>query len=166
MILDICGWRFDVDLTETMAYSAREAAEHCTCAYCRNYYASVDTAYPELRGFLAQFGVDPEAPAELFPYEATACEVVYLVCGRILHPGDYEIDVGNAHVLAVDTDRISLPDVVPETLQWFALQVMDLNLPWVLKEPSEEVISPANEPSFLKRMRYRLLEKAKRTTPS
>ena len=37
MILKIDDWEFDIDLERTMAYSAAEAADHCTCAYCRNF---------------------------------------------------------------------------------------------------------------------------------
>ena len=57
MIIKIDAWKFDVDLNATMAYSAQEAMDHCTCGYCRNFYASVDIVYPNLRPFLAEFGV-------------------------------------------------------------------------------------------------------------
>lgn len=138
-----------------MEYSAKEAAEHCDCAYCRNFYAAVDSTYPELRPFLAQFGVDIEAPEELMPYTPVDCEGAYFVFGRILCPGNYEIDIGRAHVLAQAC----------EDRNGFLIQVMDMHFPWVLDEPMVDVISPANEPSFLKKMWERLLGKNKKNIP-
>lgn len=40
MILEIDGWKFDIDFERTMEYSAAEAKEHCNCAYCHNFYAA------------------------------------------------------------------------------------------------------------------------------
>ena len=51
MVLKIDDWVFDVDITATMEYSTREAAAHCDCAYCRNFYAAVDDTYPQIRRF-------------------------------------------------------------------------------------------------------------------
>ena len=53
MILQIDDWKFDIDMERTMEYSAKEAAEHCDCAYCRNFYAAVDEHCSDLRPFLA-----------------------------------------------------------------------------------------------------------------
>ena len=69
MIIELFDWKFDVDVERTMARSALEAAEHCDCAYCRNFYATVDEENPELRYFLAEFGLDIEAPDVLYPYD-------------------------------------------------------------------------------------------------
>lgn len=162
MILKIHEWEFSVNLTETMKYSAAEAAEHCTCAYCRNFYASVDSKYPNLRPFLAQFGVDIEAPAELSPYEPTVCACDYVVKGSILKSGR-EFMVDGALVYAMPFSDASVPSVLPEAeneKDWFVLCVRNLFLTWVLDEPMEEVISPANEPEFLEKMYRELLESA------
>ena len=93
MIVKIDDWKFDVDITATMAYSAAEAAEHCTCGYCRNFYAAVDAVYPNLRRFFAEFGVHIEAPEELIPYEPTLMEGSYAVCGRVLGVGSKPIEI-------------------------------------------------------------------------
>lgn len=162
MILQIHDWQFDVDLTTTMEYSAAEAAEHCTCAYCRNFYAAVDQAHPRLRPFLAQFGLEIEAPAELSPYEPTACDCDYVVKGRILRAGT-ELSVDSARVFALPFEAASVPSVLPENEMdedWFVLCVRDLFLPWVLDEAMEDVISPANEPEFLEKMYRNLLERS------
>ena len=158
MILEIDGWKFEIDMTTTMEYSAAEAADHCTCAYCRNFYAAIDDNYPELRPFLAQFGLDIEAPEELMPYDAAPVMVydgVYAVCGKILTEGKGGIRVGEAYVFPEIEAPINRPAISP----CFSLSVDGLELPWVLEEPMEDVVSPANQPSFLKRMWDKLLRR-------
>lgn len=157
MILEIDDWKFDVDIAATMEYSAAEAADHCTCAYCRNFYAAVDDTYPQLRRFLAQFGLDIEAPDELIPYEPTECEAYYAVGGRILKQGSGPFVVDGLTLFpqqaqeAMVNTRIGVP--------FFFLLAGLMHLPWVLSEPMEDVESPANLPSFLKRMWDRLLNR-------
>ena len=156
MILRIDDWQFDVDLTQTMEYSAAEAAEHCTCAYCRNFYVTVDAECPQLRTFLGEFGLDLEAPDELMPYDI--CDRLsyagkYVVFGRILHYGSDRIRCGNAYVWPMTDSEFDI--VQPH----FVLSLEELEVPWRLDEPLKEVISPANEPTFLKKMWGRLLER-------
>lgn len=159
MILQIDDWKFDIDMAATMEYSAAEAADHCTCAYCRNFYATVDSVYPDLRPFLARFGLDIEAPDELMPYTSTLVTNLYAVSGRIVQA------CGNPFVVNGVT-------VTPRTSEWakintecqkpyFVLEVGIMDLPWVLDEPLEEseIISPANQPAFLKRMWNKLLKR-------
>ena len=152
MILQIDDWEFDIDMTRTMEYSAAEAAEHCTCASCRNFYAAVDVCYPNLRPFLAQFGLDIEAPEELFPYDIAdkmIYEGNYWVCGSVLRFGKNSIHVGNVGIL---------PTVNRGEAQGFVLSVSRIILPWMLDEPMKDTVSPANEPSFLRKMWDRLLD--------
>lgn len=158
MILKIADWEFDIDLERTMAYSAAEAAEHCDCAYCRNFYAAVDTAHPELRPFLSQFGLDIEAPEEMLPMlgESILYDPVYKVYGKILRPGNYEIQVGVANIVARPAE---------DEKDCFYLDCYEVFTPWVLDEAIEDVVSPANEPSFLQKMWDRLLEKIKPNGP-
>ncbi len=158
MLLKIADWEFDIDLEATMAYSAAEAATHCDCAYCRNFYAAVDIACPEARPFLTRFGLDIEAPEELMPFDDGTYDVTYAVCGRILHRG------GALYVSGVpvypDTDtnvNVACPS------PFFVLNIGLLRLPWVLDEPFDEVVSPANTPSFLKKMWNKLLGRAEDT---
>lgn len=152
MILKIEDWEFDIDMERTMAYSAAEAAEHCTCAYCRNFYAAVDGSFPKLRPFLAQFGIDIEAPEEMCPFagENILYDPTYKVYGKILQFGRYEMQCGLVNIVARE-----------ETENSFILDCYEVFLPWTLDEPFKDVISPANEPSFLKKMWDRLLGKAK-----
>ena len=104
MILTIDDWIFDTDVTATMAYSAQEAAEHCDCGYCRNFYAAVDSVYPELRPFLTQFRIDVEAPDCMSPIpyseEVVGYDPEYIVIGRLVQQGSFEIDMGKLHILA------------------------------------------------------------------
>lgn len=135
MIVKIDEWVFDVDMTATMEYSAAEAAEHCTCAYCRNYYAAVDQYYPELRSFLARFGLDIEAPDRMSPLDYSIEDIAYdpmfYVFGKIIQPGIYEMSAGLANIVAMPID---------DTLDGkacFQLDVYEVRLPWVLDEPFE-----------------------------
>ena len=156
MLLNFGDWQFDVDMAATMAYSAQEAAENCDCAYCRNYYQAAD---PQLRALLGSFGLDLEAPDELMPYDfhgEMQYEGYYAVAGRILQRGEKPFACGNALVTpCVDEEpRVNTGIAGP----CFLLNV-SVTLPWVLDEPMQEVLSPANEPPFLKKMWLRLLEK-------
>ena len=157
MILKINDWEFDMEIERTMEYSAAEAAEHCDCAYCRNYYAAADGTFPQLRPFLAQFGLHLEAPDELMPFTATQLCVLYAVNGTILHNGKEPIYLGTLRIDPEDHKVSMINTACPRPI--FILSVGPFDIPWVLEEPlvEEEIISPANEPSFLKRMWNKLL---------
>lgn len=159
MTLEMEGWKLEVDLTATMSYSAAEAAEHCTCAYCRNFYGAIDSVSPGLRPFLAQFGVDIEAPDELMPFAATNVMVLYAVSGRIREKGIHPLLQDGVRIDPEDPEEAMINTGCPTP--YFVLSVGPLELPWVLDEPLEEdeVLSPANEPSFLRKMMYKLLKR-------
>ena len=163
MILKIEDWEFDIDMERTMEYSAAEAAEHCDCAYCRNFYASVDHECPELRPLLAQFGIDIEAPDALYPYDVQdwmRYEGEYVVFGKILREGNDRICVENGvypYIYPTKSSDYALAEA------HFVLSLEELELPWILDEPLKDVRSMANEPSFLKRMWDKLLGKMKKS---
>lgn len=162
MILKIDDWQFDIDMERTMAYSAAEAAEHCDCAYCRNFYAVVDRDCPELRPFLAQFGLDVEAPEELECFDAQGWVRYvgsYAVFGRIQRFGKRPFVVGSGEILPALNADFDLGE--PS----FILTLDGLEILWSLDEPFEEVVSPANEPSFIQKMWNRLLGKLKSEEP-
>jgi hypothetical protein len=156
MIIEIDDWKFDVDLTATMEYSAAEAAEHCTCGYCRNFYAAVDSVYPNLRPFLAQFGIDIEAPEQLSPYEGTLLDAHYAVKGRVLRFGRCPMTVDGLSVAVCDGDDLYIN--VNCLNPYFVLETGLMELPWLLDEAMDEVVSTANEPSFLEKMVSRLID--------
>ncbi len=155
MIVKIDDWKFDVDITATMAYSAAEVAEHCTCGYCRNFYAAVDEVYPNLRRFLAEFGVHIEAPDELIPYEPTLMEGSYAVCGRVLGVGSKPIEIDGLIIGIMQPHEIHLNTGCPGPC--FVLNTGLMELPWVLDEAMEDVISPANNPDFVEEITERIL---------
>ena len=163
MILQIDDWKFEIVMERTMAYSAGEAAEHCDCAYCRNFYAAVDGKYPELRPFLAQFGIDIEAPDELMPFDfpqEMLYDGFYAVCGRILQSGKAQICVSDVQIRPYQYSDLHINAGCKPP--YFFLNLSDIMLPWVLDEPMADVVSPANEPPFLKKMWDRLLGRARR----
>lgn len=160
MILQFDDWKFDVDIPHTMQYSAIEAAGHCDCGYCRNFYAAVDAVCPQLRSFMAQFGVDLEAPETLFPYDVDQkmiYEGEYLVFGSILQEGSGAFQVGETTVFPLEDTEYDLPQ------PYFLLSLEHLVTPWVLQEPMEDVVSTANDPEFLQTMQDRLLDRVLET---
>lgn len=160
MILQIEDWKFDLDLASTMDYSANEAAEHCECGYCRNFYAAVDRVYPGLRPFLAQFGLNIEAPDEQLPYDFQGkmyYDSTYLVFGKILQQGKDAIYLDQVEIRPVAEWNLDIE--VQRQQPSFALEVNSVVLPWVLETPMKDTVSPANRPSFLKRMWRRLLSR-------
>ena len=169
MILKIADWEFDIDMERTMEYSAAEAREHCDCAYCRNYYATIDDIYPELRPFLAQFGIDVEAPDELMPYEKIPTpdgldnlvlySGKYVVFGRILKHGKNRFALGAADLFPMNDTEFDFDE------PYFVIALEESEIRWVLDEPFEEVVSPANQPSFLKKMWDRLMGRIKTNGP-
>lgn len=156
MILRIDDWMFDIDLTATMGHSSAEASDHCTCDYCRNFYSSIDESYPDLRPFLAQFGIDIEAPDELMAFDPTQYLGAYAVSGCILQFGLAPLRVDGISVLPERGEDAMVDTRCP--MPSFILTVGMLTLPWVLDVPPEEVVSPANELSFLKKMWGKLLK--------
>ena len=160
MIVKIDDWIFDVDMTATMEYSAKEAVEHCDCGYCRNFYAAVDETYPQLRPFLAQFGLDLEAPEELMPFDPTLYLACYAAEGHIVKRGQPLIMVDGVKVMPESAQDAMINSGLHAP--YFVLSVGPMALPWVLDEPMEDVISLANLPSFLKRMWDRLLRRQKK----
>jgi hypothetical protein len=147
MIIKVDDWVFDVDLDTTMVYSAQEAQEHCTCGYCRNFYTAVDGVYPGLRPFLAQFGVDIEAPDQLIPYEPTLMDGFYAISGRVIRFGSKPMFIDGLSICVADSDDLHVNVCCPEP--YFVLNTGLMELPWVLDEKMEDVVSPANDPDFL-----------------
>ena len=159
MVIQVADWVFDVDIPATMAYSAGIWEDHCTCGYCRNFYETLDSAYPQLKAFLKQFGMNSLTPEEMSPIEPTLCLVSYCFSGTIVKHGIFPIDIDGV-VFTVSTHE-SNPLYEPSFGKpFFVLTSGLLELPWVLDEDMDEVISPANEPEYLQRMMDRLLENA------
>ena len=157
MIVQIYDWVFDVDIPATMAYSAAVWEDHCTCGYCRNFYETLDGAYPSLKPFLKQFGINSLTPEEMSPIEPTLCIVSYCFSGTIVKRGIYPLDTGEV-VFTVSTHDKNPLYKPPFGTPFFVLTSGLLELPWVLDEDMDEVISPANEPEYMERMMNRLLE--------
>ena len=149
MKLQIDDWIFDIDYEATAAHSSFVSREHCTCAYCMNYYQTIEFACPELKDFLAGFGVLIDAPSEMYPIEPTLYLSGYRVTGQILRWGRGPMMVGAVPVTAE-----------PSKEGTFLLEVGEVALPWVLEEDMDEVISPANEPEFLERMYRKLMARS------
>lgn len=157
MDIQVCDWQFDVDIALNMEISSNQAAEHCLCGYCRNYYQAIDQVCPSLRTFLARFGVDIEGPDELSPFEPTIYEVSYIVNGRILKSSEHHLYVDGIPVKVLTSKQADMDTVRPES--YFVLVIGLVELPWLIDEDPSQVISPANEGSYLQRMERKLLNR-------
>ena len=142
LILKLADWRFRVDVEATAERTRKYSYEHCQCGYCKNFYDAIDVAYPELRSVMEHFGIHLEGPCELMPFEPTLMLACYRVDGQILQWGKSQLYAKGVQLLPEAGDD-----------KTFLLWVGEVRLPWLQKEPAEEVVSPANLPEFLERMR-------------
>lgn len=60
------GINYDYDSTKEYRFKYEG---QCDCAYCRNYYKTFKTNYPETSKFLERFGLDVEFPLEIMPLQ-------------------------------------------------------------------------------------------------
>ncbi len=141
MLLTFGDWKFEVDVDATRERTRRYSFDHCECAYCKNFYDTIDQAHPKLRQALEIFGINPEGPCELMPFAPTLMLACYRVDGSILQWGCSELSATGVPLL---------PEAGEEGT--FLLWVGELEVPWVQEEDPEDVVSPANLPEFLERM--------------
>lgn len=142
MIFDLADWRIEVDVEATRRHTTTNASDHCECAYCRNYYETLQSTYSGLCTALTRLGIDPMGPSELMPFTPTLFLACYRVQGRILRWGKSELAADGIPILLEAADKDS-----------FFLWAGEMELPWIQQEPADEVSSPANLPDFLERMR-------------
>lgn len=150
MILQIDDWKFQIFEVATRKHYARQLAEHCQCAWCRNFYEAVDGAYPNLRPFLDRFGVHIEAPEEMMAFTPTLCINYYAVCGEILERGGEDIVIDGVTVTPQTWEEAKVNTALSEPC--FFLEAGCMTLPWVLGEPMEEADSPAKGKNFIQRL--------------
>lgn len=127
---------FSVDVENTEKYYAAQAL--CDCPYCRNYYAQIASALPQLSAFLRVFGADALRPDEVSSIEVgdhiAYLSVDYTVCGTIDAMPQNETDIcGDPPIHVAFTDGFVSKNV--QTEAYFTVSVTDLSLPWVLDEP-------------------------------
>ena len=82
---------------------------------------------------------------------------VYMISGRILNMGRKPLRVGDVLISPKASEDVQINYSCSEPC--FGLEVGTVVLPWILKEPMKDTVSPANFPSFLKKMWQRLLSK-------
>ena len=154
MVLQIDDWYFKVFEVATRKYYAKRMADHCDCAWCRNFYAAVDNTYPELRNFLDGFGVRPEAPTEIMSFTPTMSAEYYAVCGEILDRGEEKyIEIDGLRIEPLTAQEAMVNCSCQEPV--FFLYVPCKTLPWVLEEPMEEAQSPAKGKAYVQRLLQR-----------
>ena len=152
MIISLADWRFQVDLTATETYTTKCSLDHCTCAYCRNFYENIDGTQANLRPVLSRFGIYLNGPCEVMPFEPTLVAACYRVTGKILSRGEAYLYIDDVPLRPEEADDDT-----------FFLWIGPLELPWTQEEDMDDVISPANQPEFMDRMMERLLKWAENT---
>lgn len=142
LVIQLADWLFRVDKQATRERTTKNSLDHCECSYCKNYYDTVEMMHPKLSAFLGEFGINMAGPSELMPFEPTLMLACYRVQGQILEWGKSQLYVDDVQI-------------TPETGAdgTFLLWVGEMALPWVQEENVEDVVSPANLPEFLERMR-------------
>ena len=81
MILEFADWVFNVDTDATREFYFEEFENRCECNFCKNFFATVDMFYPDLRHFLGKFHIDPGVPEALLPFRPTLYQASYH-CGK------------------------------------------------------------------------------------
>lgn len=142
MRLQFGDWKFEVDVNATSERAGKYSFDHCECSYCKNYYEVIDQTYPQLRPALEQFGIHLEGPCELMPFEPTLMLACYRIDGSILQWGKSGLYVSGIPLI---------PEA--EDARTFLLWVGEMRIPWIQEESPEDVVSPANLPEFLERMK-------------
>lgn len=143
MLFELADWVVQVDEEKTRAHTRDNAADHCGCAYCKNYYEALPITYPGLCVALNRMGIDPMGPSELMPFTPTVYLSCYRVIGKIVKWGT---DALAAEGVPIAPERAEEDDS-------FFLWVGEMELPWLQPEDPKEVVSPANLPEFMERMR-------------
>ena len=156
MIISVQDWVFDLDVDATSEYCKGVVSDPCECGYCRNFRMAINRTVPELNAFLKQIGSRVDAPEELMPYEPTIYEASYCISGTILQYGTSSILCGSTKIEVLSKDDADYDSKCAQP--YFVLRTGCIELPWVLEEDMDEVISPANEPEYLQRMWDRLLQ--------
>lgn len=132
MFLEFSDWLIYADKEATRTYYAEESDDRCTCGYCRNFCASVDTVYPALRYFLSKFGADIEVPESLIPITPELYQASYLAEGKILRFGSEPIWVnGIAVTIEEDSEQ-----------GWFIINLGLMTLPWVVSDDPHSIPAP------------------------
>lgn len=109
--IDYDGWTLATDADATRAaYAASGRGAHvCRCAYCRNFVAVRDEAYPRsFVALLSRLGIDPHKEAEVSEFGQTDC-------GRRLYSGFYHF-VGE--VIGGPGDRMSVIEAETANAPW------------------------------------------------
>lgn len=146
MIIQKDGYILDVDIAKTKAYY--ESNTLCDCNEDRNFYAQVRDRFPKLTALLYEFGIPIDRPDEIgsvaLEDEIDYLFAAYTVVGRIVEPGEYEIDLfdGNLFLNIVISNEY-FPNE-QKTREYFTIAVYNIKLPWVLDEqfPGSEKPQP------------------------
>ena len=129
---------FDVDIEKTKEHCS--AGPLCDCYECRNYYRQAAYAFPKLKNFLLDFGIDIARPAEIHStYHKGAVDyhtVTYTVVGECIKFGKYEFDMEDGGLFI--NPVISTTPVFPNEQQCFEIFIYNIRLPWALEEPPKE----------------------------
>lgn len=153
MILRSDSYVLDIDPEAAQAYSRSHSL--CDCNEDRNFYAQARERFPKLAAFLSELGILVERPDEIgssaLEYTIDYHFVAYTVVGKILEPGEFEIDMFDGGMfLSILINNWYVPNE-QETKDYFTVAVFNIQLPWVLDEPFPTV--EIKKPSLFSRIK-------------
>ena len=138
MFLEFADWLIYADVESNRTYAKQELSEHCLCAFCKNFYNTVDRHYPNVRYFLSKFGLEIEAPDSLIPIPERLYQVSYEAEGRVLRWGSEPIQVGELPITIEEDTENGL----------ILLNLGLMELPWSLDESPDSVKKPDGIPDL------------------
>ena len=131
-VLDI-----DFDYNLTKEYRLRYENQ-CDCTYCRNYYETFETKYPDTARFLERFGLSVGFPLEIMPlgYNKPHEEMEYIAYYPIKGTMGVDELILNLEGLEVrvlkDADLNNLCPSPKMKRPYLLIEVSGIKLPWVL----------------------------------
>lgn len=138
MILEFADWVFNVDTDATREFYFEEFENRCECNFCKNFFATVDMFYPDLRHFLGKFHIDPGVPEALLPFRPTLYQASYYAIGKILRYGSIPIQINGVPITAENG----------EPQNTILLHIGLMELPWIIDQDPSGTRSPASMGDF------------------
>ena len=128
---------FDYDITKNYRL---EHENQCDCAYCRNYYETFKTKYPNIARFLEEFGLDIKFPLEIMPLEYNKLHdemkyISYYPVKGVINKNKLILNLDKAEIrILKSSDSNNLCPTPKMKEPYLLVEISGIKLPWVLDE--------------------------------
>jgi len=146
MMIKLARWQVDCDVDRTSACYHQFEGPCCSCLYCRNFMAALDSAFPQdFRILASRLGIDVAKPTEVYQYNREPSGLHYF--GGLFHfvgvlfdeektegPRRLEFEVLSSGFEFTLSSQVQL---VADAFKGNGLVQLDFatHVPWVLSEP-------------------------------